>query len=430
MSHIYAQRYKNDPQEKHFEDFCKAKGGRIAQLPNNHPAIEVQKNIFMKQVKALDLDIEHLVQEPNYKQAFKTWAQEHHFVDAHELMPKFLEKIKSYEDPDPDQRDRDARSACEKYQETSEAKYFETFLEHNQKCYIQALKLGKNIMQLQLRDKLYPEFIKWSECPWKGDPYDFCTYLLKFPVGPSGYDNLAWGKTMMKCFYIGDNHWFDTCDRGHQERFLKEADPDNKVELKPIQQMIKDLKKAQQNKNATELGAQVQEAQVPEAPEAPEAQVQEAPEVPEAPEAPEAPAPEAPEAQVQEAPAPEVPEAPEAQVQEVQEVPEDQDLMAQLEKLKKMQANIEKKIALQNEQSIMQGLKPKYQEIVQKINKKRSFQNVSFDFGNLPPTKRAKTFKADINKFIQDAQAQEKKAYDRREQMKKEISKRVNNFFN
>ena len=424
MSHIYAQRYKNDPQEKHFQDFCKAKGGRIAQLPSNHPAIEVQRNIFMKQVKALDLDIEHLVQEPNYKQAFKTWAQEHHFVDAYELMPKFIEKIKSYEDPEPDQRDRDARAACEKYQETHEAKYFETFLEHNQKCYIQALKLGKNIMQLQIRDELYPEFIKWSECPWKGDPYDFCTYLLKFPVGPSGYDNLAWGKTMMKCFYIGDNHWFDTCDQGHQERFLKEADPDNKVELKPIQQMIKDLKKAQHNKKALENALdevpQVQEAQVPEA-EAP------------APEAPEA---QAPEAQVQEAPEAQVPEAQvqeavqEAQVQEAQEVPEAQDLMAQLEKLKKMQANIEKKIALQNEQSIMQGLKPKYQEIVQKINKKRSFQNLSFDFGNLPPTKRAKTFKADINKFIQDAQAQEKRAYDRREQMKKEISKRVNNFFN
>ena len=133
MSIIYAQRYKSDPQEKHFEDYCKAKGGRIAQLPSNHPAIEVQKNIFMKQVQALDLDIEHLVNEPNYKQAFKTWAQEMQFgEDAYEtLFSDFIEKIKSYEDVDPDQRDRDARTACERYNETQSIKYFEDFLENN-----------------------------------------------------------------------------------------------------------------------------------------------------------------------------------------------------------------------------------------------------------------------------------------------------------
>ena len=402
MSHIYAQRYKNDPQEKHFEDFCKAKGGRIAQLPNNHPAIEVQRNIFMKQVKALDMDIEHLVTEPNYKQAFKNWAAEYGFEDAQDLMPQFLEKIKSYEDPDPDQRDRDCRSACEKYKETSEAKYFEAFLEHNQKCYIQALKLGKNIMQLQMRDELYPKFIEWTQCPWKGDPYDFCIYLLKYPVGPSGYDNLAWGKTMMKCFYIGDNHWFDTCDRGHQERFVKEADPDNKVELKPIQQMIKDLKKAQQAKNELEGTSSkvVHESTREPTPKAPQVEPEVEPQVEQV------------EAEVQPA---------EAKLK---------DLMAQLEEHKKMQAKLEQQIAMQNEKAIMQDLKPKYEEVVSKINKKRSFQNLTFDFGNLPPTKRAKSFKDDINFFIKDAQTQEKLAFDRREQMKKEIAKRVQNFFN
>ena len=418
MSHIYAQRYKNDPQEKHFEDFCKAKGGRIAQLPNNHPAIEVQRNIFMKQVKALDMDIEHLVTEPNYKQAFKNWAAEYGFEDAQDLMPQFLEKIKSYEDPDPDQRDRDCRSACEKYKETSEAKYFEAFLEHNQKCYIQALKLGKNIMQLQMRDELYPKFIEWTQCPWKGDPYDFCIYLLKYPVGPSGYDNLAWGKTMMKCFYIGDNHWFDTCDRGHQERFVKEADPDNKVELKPIQQMIKDLKKAQQAKNELE-------GETPEAPSEPVADdtsiSYEVTPVEISQNFTHSIVSIKPKAQTEAQP-----EAPEVQPAEAKL----KDLMAQLEEHKKMQAKLEQQIAMQNEKAIMQDLKPKYEEVVSKINKKRSFQNLTFDFGNLPPTKRAKSFKDDINFFIKDAQTQEKLAFDRREQMKKEIAKRVQNFFN
>ena len=419
MSHIYAQRYKNDPQEKHFQDFCEAKGGRIAQLPANHPTIEVQRNIFMKQVKALDMDIEHLVKEPNYKQAFKNWAAEYGF--DHELMPQFIEKIKSYEDPDPDQRDRDARWACEKYKETNEAKYFEAFLEHNQKCYIQALKHGKNIMQLQMRDEIYPKFIKWTECPWKGDPYDFCIYLLKYPVGPSGYDNLAWGKTMMKCFYIGDNHWFDTCDRGHQERFVK----DKEVELKPIQQMIKDLKKAQQARNDYEASSNipvhhvsvndddinkfmsvVAESEIPE----PTPQVEAPPEV---------------QPQVEQA---------EPQVEQAEQVEAAEsklkDLMAQLEEHKKMQAKLEKQIAMQNEKAIMRDLKPKYEEVVSKINKKRSFQNLTFDFGNLPPTKKAKSFKDDINHFIKDAQKQEKLAFDRREQMKKEIAKRVQNFFN
>ena len=78
----------------------------------------------------------------------------------------------------------------------------------------------------------------------------------------------------------------------------------------------------------------------------------------------------------------------------------------------------------------MQQLKPKYNDIVQKINKKRSFQNLTFDFVDLPPTKRAKSFKADINKFIKDAQAREKAAHEIREAMKREIERRVQNFFN
>lgn len=411
MSAIYAQRYKTDPQEKHFEDWCKAKGGRIAQLPSNHPAIEVQRNIFMKQVQALDLDIEHLVKEPNYKQAFKTWAEELQFDNAFEvLFDDFLEKIKSYEDPDPDQRDRDARTACERYNETGEAKYFEEFLEHNQKLYIQALKLGKNIMQLQLRDQIEVEFYQWAKtCPWKGDPYDFCIYLLKHPKGPSGYDNKAWGKTMMKCFYIGDNHWFHTCDRTHQERFVKEKDPDNQVELKPIQQMIKDLKNAQQAQKALDG------VPVPEVTEScsyansTHSVVQ----------------PKAPEASKPEASKPEASEPSKASEPDTLK-----DLMAQLEKSKKLQAQLEQQIAMQNEKAIMQDLKPKYEDIVQKINKKRSFQNLTFDFGDLPPTKRAKTFKADINKFIKDAQDKEKEAHNIREAMKKEIAQRVQNFFN
>ena len=413
MSAIYAQRYKSDPQEKHFEEWCKAKGGRIAQLPSNHPAIEVQRNIFMKQVKALDLDIEHLVKEPNYKQAFKTWAEELQFDNAFELLfEDFLEKIKSYEDPDPDQRDRDARTACERYNETGEAKYFEEFLEHNQKLYIQALKLGKNIMQLQLRDQIEVEFYQWAKtCPWKGDPYDFCIYLLKHPKGPSGYDNKAWGKTMMKCFYIGDNHWFHTCDRTHQERFVKEKDPDNQVELKPIQQMIKDLKNAQQAQKA--LDAEVPEVPVPEVPEVTESS-----------------------SSYEITPIETshnfthsvVSIKPKSQAQPQTDTLKD--LMAQLEKSKKLQEQLEQQIAMQNEKAIMQDLKPKYEDIVQKINKKRSFQNLTFDFGDLPPTKRAKTFKADINKFIKDAQDKEKAAHNIREAMKREIAQRVQNFFN
>ena len=183
---------------------------------------------------------------------------------------------------------------------------------------------------------------------------------------------------MMKCFYIGDNHWFDTCDRGHQELFEKEAYPYNKVELKPIQQMIKDLKKAQQAKNDYEgASSNVVHESTPE------------------------PTPKAPQVE------PQV-EQVEAEVQPAES--KLKDLMAQLEKHKKMQAKLEQQIAMQNEKAIMQDLKPKYEEVVSKINKKRSFQNLTFDFGNLPPTKRAKSFKDDINHFIKDAQTQEKLA--------------------
>lgn len=360
MSAKYAQLYISDQDEKHFKDWRNHKGGRVANLPSNHPALEVQKNIFLKQVEALK-DISHLVKEPNYKQAFNNWNT---FGFTEEDYPTFLDIIKSYEDPDPDQRDRDARAACEKYQETSEAKYFDAWLQHNQKLHIQALKDGKNIMQLQEKDKLYPEFIEWCKCPWKGDPYDFCIYLLEHPKGPSGYDNIPWGKTMMKCFYIGDNHWFHTCDRAHQERFVK----DKEITLKPIQQMIKDLKFAQAQEKAQE-GIEADPETDPET-----------------------------------------------------------DLEKQLETLKKLQADLERKIAIKNEKETLKKLSPIYQNNLEKLNKKRSFHNLTWDYGELPPTDRAKKFKAHVNQSIKRVKDLEQQANKAREEAKKNIQELVQTF--
>jgi hypothetical protein len=363
MSINYAQLYKKDNDETHFQDWCKHKGGRIAQLPLHHPAIEVQKNIFLKQVEALDFDVRHLVEETNYKVAFQQWKQTHYLEDD-TLYEQFINKIKSYESVYPDQNDRDARSVCELYKEDQDPMHFESWLACHQKEWIQALYLGKNIMQLQVRDKLRPEFIEWTKCPWQGDNYDFCIYLLQYPEGPSGYDNLSWGKTMMKCFYLGAMDKFNMVDEVHQNIFLQGKE----VDLKPIQQMVKDLKNAQVQ--------EVQEAPV-------EDQVEEAPD----------------------------------------------ELMAQLEKLKKMQADLEMKIAMQNEKKTMLKLKPKYNEMVNKVSKKRSFQNLSWNFADLPPTPKAKRFKEDINKLIKDVQDDEKKAHAAREAAKKHIEITVNTFF-
>ena len=389
---------KKKADDSHFEAWCKDKGGRIAQLPQNHPAIEVQKNIFLKQVKALDFDILHLVKEPNYKIAFQQWKQTHCLEDD-TLYEQFINKIKSYESVDPDQNDRDARRVCELYKENHDPMHFESWLACHQKEWIQALYLGKNIMQLQVRDKLYPKFIEWTKCPWQGDNYDFCIYLLQYPKGPSGYDNLTWGKTMMKCFYLGAMDKFNMVDEVHQNIFLQ----DKEVDLKPIQQMIKDLKNAQAKE------AQAQEAQ--DAEEAPEAQAQEAPEAQDAEEAPEA------------------PEAQEAQ--DAEEAPEaEDDLMAQLEKLKKMQADLEMKIVMQNEKKNIEKLKPKFKEMVSKVKKKRSFHNLTWNFADLPPTPKSKKFKNDINKLIKDVQDTERQVHAIREAAKKHIEIAVNTFFN
>ena len=393
MSINYAQLYKKDGDETHFQDWCKHKGGRIAQLPLHHPNIEVQKNIFLKQVEALDFDVRHLVKETNYKIAFQKWKQTQCLEDD-TLYEQFINKIKSYESADPDQNDRDARSVCELYKEDQDPMHFESWLACHQKEWIQALYLGKNIMQLQVRDKLRPKFIEWTKCPWQGDNYDFCIYLLQYPEGPSGYDNLSWGKTMMKCFYLGAMDKFNMVDEVHQNIFLQGKE----VDLKPIQQMVKDLKNAQVQ---DEVEVEVQEDQD----EVQEAQVQED---------------QVQEDQVQEDP---------VEVQEAQDEAPDE-LMAQLEKLKKMQADLEMKIAMQNEKKTMLKLKPKYNEMVNKVSKKRSFHNLSWNFADLPPTPKAKRFKEDINKLIKDVQDDEEKAHAAREAAKKHIEIAVNTFFN
>ena len=141
MSHIYAQRYKNDPQENTW-GLLQGQGWKNRTTAKQSPSHWRQRNISWNRSKPWTWTSNTSLKNPTTNRLSKT-GQTSISSRTHTSSCQSSSIKSNLRGPWPDQRDRDCRSACEKYKETSEAKYFEAFLEHNQMCYIQALKLGR-----------------------------------------------------------------------------------------------------------------------------------------------------------------------------------------------------------------------------------------------------------------------------------------------
>lgn len=359
MSIIYACKYKEERNEQHFEKWRQEKSGRLALLPASHPHVLEQKKIFLKQVEALDLDIKHLLgQDP--REAFNKWNQFGFGLDAYQ---HFRNKLHSYEDPDPKRKDYLAKQICEQYKDADDEdkdKYFDLWLGANQKLYIQALKGTKN--QLALRDSLYEEFMKWTECPWLGGPYQFAIYLLTHPKGPSGYDNKNWADVMMKCFYAKPEKHVAF----HSSNEAKMSNAASRLELagllrslKPIPDMIRDLKNKESHESTPSTFALEDQIKPRE---------------------------------------------------QINMITADMTPKEKLEFFMKMAKNAQHELEQEEQQEKMKELQPEYENLAQKISKKRSFQKLTWDFKKLPDTKKAKVFKEEVQDNIQRVQKLEEKA--------------------
>lgn len=330
MSLKHAQMYKLDPKDEYFDLWRLEIGGKQARADPNGIIVKDMKKRFLAIVEALDMDVKHLVNEEDYWSAYLKWDT----VLGKAGYPIFLEKIRSYEDPN--NRDADARRACENND-------FEAWLGCHQKLYIQALRNKKHISCLKERDDLGEEFRDFKTCPWEGDVFDHALYLLKYPKGPSGRDNTLWAEATMKCFYAG---YEISKDEAEMKR-LSAGLPLNL--LKPKFDMMQDL-------NDEKVPMEVQHS-----------------------------------------------------------------------RLKKELEELERKMAKKKKE--MSGLKKQYTNLVSNIKRKKTFQNVEWDYKDLPKTKRAKVFKQTVEETLKEVKDLEKMANMAREEAKTKLGIAVEELF-
>jgi len=198
--------------EAHYKEWLMTRPGRIKYIAHKtgrteeeESVIQVQRNIFLNQVKSFE-DIDPQFVKADLEKAFDDWLTsltlDREIVKNHldVLQHRFNDTITSMQDTwEPDQRDRDAKSACERYRDDPKEEYFEDWLSVHQNLYVQANAKTLHPMKTQLK----LEFGNWCKCPWKVDNIiDFIKYLIKYPTGPSGFDNSKWANDMMKLFYL------------------------------------------------------------------------------------------------------------------------------------------------------------------------------------------------------------------------------------
>ena len=231
--------YSFEKNETHYEDWLMTRPGRIKYIAHKTGRTEeeqevlvVQRNIFLKQVECFEIIDQDFV-KADLEEAFEAWLSsltlDTDIVKNYlqELQHRFNNTITSMECKwEPEQRDRDAKTACEKYRDKPDEVYFQDWLSVHNNLYVQA-----NAKTLHpMKTKLKLDFGKWCECPWKVDNIvDFIKYLITYPTGPSGLDNTKWANDMMKLFYLNTPEaWMviNMRDMGRAHNMAKDL-PDN-----------------------------------------------------------------------------------------------------------------------------------------------------------------------------------------------------------
>ena len=351
--------------------------------------LKKQRDMFMYHVNKLK-SIDSVYVEADFELSFKKWCTSIGLTrpkmgdQRQPLFDDFCARLVELKDKSRmAERDAASRKACEMYRESPQEEYFEQWLANHEFLYVQANAKTMHPM----KTKLKLDFGTWCEkLPWNGGMREFLRYLLTYDKGPSGMDNKAWANDCMRLLYLGTPEALMLLQEPDREGVARMAEglPETG---KTRPQMLKDVEEWQEPEGEPEAEPEPVEVE-------PEPSGARTPDYP-------------------------------AEL--------DNDLESRRKQMEEELDNLRKQIALNNAQKINDSVKPTLTGLADGLDKKRSFQRMAEwrkALKALPPTKKAKKFKADCLATIKKTQEVEQAAIEARKVGRTELQAHVKAYFN